>query len=215
MGRRAVAAVLIPVVVLLAACDAGTTHVIRSTPSSSSTTESVSPASTNPEPTSTSAVVSSAPLCTNGQVGVSDSGGGAGLGHEDQVILFTNHSPSPCTLTGYPGVAGLDANGEQVVQAVRALSGYLGGLWNDARTPPRVSLNPGQTASAIVEGTDNPTGTATSCPSYDHLLVTPPNLTDSVRVSVSGLGSPPTSGLPGCSIIEVHPVVPGNSGTVQ
>jgi hypothetical protein len=172
-------------------------------------------ASLTPVPTGTTAVTSSSPLCTNGQMVVSDSGGGAGLGHEDQVILFTNDSPAPCTLTGYPGVAGLNASGQQVVQAIRTPSGYLGGLWNNATTPPRVSLNPGQTASAIVEGTDNPIGTATSCPSYTHLLVTPPNLTNSVRVSVSGLGSPPTSGLPGCSVIEVHPVVPGSIGTVQ
>jgi hypothetical protein len=215
MGRRAAAAMLIPVVAVLAACDSSTTHVATPTTTSSSTTVRPPPASTTPVPTSTTAVASSAPLCTNGQVVVSDSGGGAGLGHEDQVLLFANHSTSTCTLTGYPGVAGLNATGQQVVQATRTLSGYLGGLWNGATTPPRVSLSPGQTASAIVEGTDNPIGTATSCPYYVNLLVTPPNLTNSVRVSVFGLGAPPTSGLPGCSTIEVHPVVPGSRGTVQ
>jgi Protein of unknown function (DUF4232) len=148
--------------------------------------------------------------CHNGQIAVSGAGGGSGLGHQDQVILFTNQSQSTCALSGYPGVAGLDAQGNQAVQAERTPNGYLGGL-QSGTTTPSVSLAPGQTASAIVEGTDNPVGSATSCPSYPTLLVTPPNLTVSVRVTVTGLGTNPP-GLPGCSQIEVHPVVPGSSG---
>ena len=169
MGKRAAAAVLLPVVAILAACGANATHVATPTTTSSSTTVLSSttvpppPASTTPVPTSTTAVASSAPLCTNGQVVVSDSGGGAGLGHEDQVILFTNDSPSTCTLTGYPGVAGLNANGQQVVQARRTPSGYLGGLWNDATTPPRVLLNPGQRASAIPQEPQPLALTTTTC----------------------------------------------------
>jgi hypothetical protein len=144
--------------------------------------------------------------CRDGQISVSDGGGGAGAGHEDQVILFTNTSQTACTLSGYPGVAGLDAQGNQVVQAERTPSGYLGGLESGTTTPPIVSLPPGQAASATVEGTDVPVGSATSCPSYPALLVTPPNLTLSVRV---------TPGLPGCSQIQIHPVVPGSSGSAD
>jgi hypothetical protein len=143
------------------------------------------------------------PPCQDGQILVSNAGGGAGLGHVDQVLLFTNDSQATCTLSGYPGVAGLDAQGSQIVQAERTPSGYFGGLQNSATTPPIVALAPGQSASAIVEGTDSPAGSATSCPTYPALLVTPPNLTVSVRV---------TPGLPGCSPIEIHPLVPGISG---
>jgi hypothetical protein len=153
--------------------------------------------------TTTTPERNAAPPCHDGQISVSDAGGGAGLGHQDQVILFTNRSQSTCSLSRYPGVAGLDSQGNQVVQAERTLSGYLGGLLNGATTPPTVTLAPGQAASATVEGTDNPIGSATSCPLYPALLVTPPNFTESVRVSV---------GLPGCSPLEVHPVVPGSSG---
>jgi Protein of unknown function (DUF4232) len=142
--------------------------------------------------------------CRDGQISVSTGTGGAGVGHEGQVILFANTSQSACTLSGYPGVAGLDAQGNQVVQAERTLRGYLGGLGSGSATPPIVSLSPGQTASATVEGTDVPVGSATSCPTYPALLVTPPNLTVSVRV---------TPGLPGCSPIQIHPVVPGTSGS--
>jgi len=147
-------------------------------------------------------------------VTITDSGGGAGLGHEDQVILFTNQSLLSCTMSGYPGVAGLNVQGVQAVQAVRTPGGYLGGLHSGATTLPKVSLAAGQVASATVEGTDNPVGTATSCPYYPYLLVTPPNLMVSVRVNVSGLGTV-TTGLPGCSPIEVHPVVPGSTGRVD
>ena len=125
--------------------------------------------------TTTQPAGSAAPPCRDDQISVSVAGGGAGLGHQDQVIAFTNQSPSTCSLSGYPGVAGLDAQGHQVVQAERTPNGYLGGLWNGATTPPTVTIAPGQTASATVEGTDNPVGAATSCPSYSALLVTPPN----------------------------------------
>ena len=138
---------------------------------------------------------------------MSQGGGGAGLGHRSQVLVFTNTGQSACTLTGYPGVAALDAQGAQVAQAVRTPSGYLGGLATGTTTPPTVVLAPGQAASAMVEGIDNPQNGATSCPSYPAFLVTPPNLTQSVTL---GLTSSPA--FPGCSPIQVHPVVPGTSG---
>jgi hypothetical protein len=89
--------------------------------------------------------------------------------------------------------------------------GYMGGLVAGA-TPSVVSLQPNQSTSALVEGTDNPVGQATSCPAYPYLLVTPPNLTKSVRVTVTGLGSAP-AGFPGCSPIYVHPLVAGTTGS--
>jgi hypothetical protein len=149
------------------------------------------------------------PACNDGDIAVSDSGGGAAAGHEDQILVFTNEGGSVCTLTGYPGVAGLNAAGQQAVQARRSLGGYMGGLSPDTTTLPVVSLVPGQTASAIVEGTDNSLGSQ-PCPHYPSLLVTPPNLRKQVRVDVSNLGS---QGFPDCSGIEVHPVVAGSGGS--
>jgi hypothetical protein len=147
-----------------------------------------------------------ASTCRNGQISVTGAFGGAALGHEGQILLFTNTSQSTCILGGYPGVAGLGAQGNQVVQAERSLNGYLGGLNNGATTPPIVVVTPGQSISALVEGTDVPVAPATSCPSYPAPLVTPPNLTVSVRVPL---------GLFECSPIQIHPVVPGSSGRVQ
>lgn len=157
-------------------------------------------------------VSGSASPCTNADVGVADSGGGAGLGHEDRVLVFTNASRAVCTLQGYPGVAGLNAAGEQVAQASRTPSGYMGGLLPGASGPAEVTLAPGQAASAVVEGTDTPQGSQ-PCPTYPSLLVTPPDLTRSVRVAVTGSGGSSSGGLAGCSALEIHPVVPGTSGS--
>jgi hypothetical protein len=149
--------------------------------------------------------------CTSSQLSVTDSGGGAALGHVNQILLFTNTSSTSCTLTGYPGVAGLDAGGTQRMQARRTVGGYMGGLSPGATTLPLISIAPDRSASAVVEGTDDPLG-AQPCPYYPFLLVTPPNLTKQVRVQVYGLGTRPP-GLPGCTAIDVHPVVAGTTGS--
>lgn len=133
-------------------------------------------------------------------------------GNVSAIIGFVNAGSSSCTLNGYPGVAALNAQGQQVAQAQRAPSGMLGGLPNGSTTPPVVTLGAGQTASASVEGSDVPSGTATSCTSYPSFLVTPPNETHSVTITASAGGSGSSQGFPGCAPITVNPVVPGTSG---
>lgn len=140
--------------------------------------------------------------------------GGAGVGHEGITLLFRNTGAVACELDGYPGVALLDASGRQVLQAVRTPSGYLGGLAAGTSVPPTLTVDPGQVVSALLEGTDVPAGTATSCPYYPAVLVTPPNQTVSTRlVLTTGSGTGPDRGLPGCSPPQVHPVVPGTTGS--
>lgn len=118
------------------------------------------------------------------------------------MLVFRNTSEHACTLYGYPGVAGLNKAGEQVAQAKRTTSGYLGGDY----TVQTVKVRPGKRASALVEATSVPSGDATSCPTYAALLVTPANTTKSVKVDVS---------LPGCGGLEVHPTVKGASGRMS
>ena len=143
--------------------------------------------------------------CTTAQLTVSAGRGGAATGHVGLALVFENTGTVACMLHGYPGVAGLDDAGTQVTQAARTPSGFVGGLSGSGAGPlPSVILTSGATASALVEGTDVPTGTATTCPSYAALLVTPPNAVQPVRVDAQ---------LPGCSGLEVHPVVPGITGS--
>jgi Protein of unknown function (DUF4232) len=139
------------------------------------------------------------PACANADLTVWVGGRGVGLGHVGLIIVFTNVSHHQCTVYGYPGVAGMDRTGRQVTQALRTLSGYLGGGYTKAA----VRLTPGGRASALVEGTDNPAGTATTCPVFPRLLVTAPNQTRSHVLAAS---------MPGCSLLQVHPVVAGAAG---
>jgi len=150
------------------------------------------------------AASATSPPCTNDQLTTALGKQGVGLGHVGQVIVFHNVGTSGCTLYGYPGVAGLDAAGTQIMQASRTPSGYLGGLWNAPNgLPPIVPLAPGQAASALVEGVDNQVGSM-PCVHLSGLLVTAPATTRSVDL-------PSASAV--CDGLVVHPVVPGTSGT--
>ncbi|MDQ6781918.1 MAG: DUF4232 domain-containing protein [Actinomycetota bacterium] len=126
----------------------------------------------------------------------------AGLSHIGLVFLLKNDGDVACQLNGYPGIEGVVSNGQQIT-AARSLSGFIGGVRNGGAGPV-VDLNPGQTGSALVEGTDAPVGTATSCPKFTAFLVTPPNTRQTSRIAVSNF--------PYCASISVHPVVPGTLG---
>lgn len=139
------------------------------------------------------------PACGNADVTVEVGASAAGLGHVGSVIVFINSSGQPCTLFGYPGVAGLDSAGREATRALPTLSGYLGGSYTEAT----VLLAPGGDASALVEGTAVPTGTATACPVYPRLAVTGPDQTTAHSLAAS---------MPGCSPLQVHPVVAGATG---
>lgn len=143
------------------------------------------------------------PECTLAHLRVSIHNGDAGSGHYGLVLVFKHDDSGTCVMRGYPGVAGLDANGNQVTQARRTLRGYLGGLQQPIDTIPTVRLAPGATASAYVEGTNVPPGNATSCTEYKGLLVTSPDETHSVRLDVTANG---------CDGLQIHPVVPGDTG---
>jgi hypothetical protein len=118
--------------------------------------------------------------------------------------LFENTSSSTCLLHAFPGVAGLDNAGNQIVQASREVNNAP--FTGSTSTLPTVTLAPNQTASAIVFGSDVPTGSATSCVTYAALLVTPPNALQSVKVNAQ---------LPGCAGLRVSPVYPGTDGGIS
>ena len=155
--------------------------------------------------TSLDFVGSAPPNCTTAQLHVSAPGGaGAAAGHSGFPLLFSNTSSRECRLSGYPGVALLDADGRQVIQAEREPSGFIGGLPGYSGGPlPAIGLASRETASALVEGDDVPLDGATPCGPVAAILVTPPNAVQSVRVDV---------GVPGCSDFQVHPVVLGSTG---
>ncbi|MFD0327653.1 DUF4232 domain-containing protein [Streptacidiphilus monticola] len=112
--------------------------------------------------------------CTGSQITVGHGGGEGAAGHLAVVLTFTNWTDHPCTLHGYPGVAGLDSADRQVVQARRTLRGMMGGAAPGATHAPTVLVPAHGVVSARVEASDVPQGGATACPTYAGLLVTPP-----------------------------------------
>ncbi len=192
-----------------ASTSAGTTPASSSTPTSATTTSAGSTtaratgtAGTGTATTSSGSTprIAQAPLCRSGSTAVSAGGGGVGLGHIGVVLLFRNTSAHACMLQGYPGAALVSPSGAEV-NAVRTLSGYLGGLSAGASAPPAVPVAAGATVSALLEGVDSSTGGG-SCPTYPRLLVTPPSQVSTVSIARA---------LSMCSP-QIHPVVAGMTG---
>jgi Protein of unknown function (DUF4232) len=149
--------------------------------------------------------------CQSGQLRIVAGKSGAAAGTIGQTILITNVSKSLCTITGYPRVTAVNADGKVVVTARPKLDGMVGGI-QSGTTIPVVTLDPGQVASAEVEGGDVPTGSATSCPTYPAFLVTLPGEADSTQITAGAAGSN-LPGFQGCEAITVNPVVPGTTGS--
>jgi len=181
-----------------------TTTTTRPTTTTTTTTTTQPPTTTTTLPPVTTTTAPAVTTCTSAQLQVHSLGPQAALGHIGLVIAFTNASATTCTLSGYPGVALLNSSGSQVAQAVRTPSGYLGGL-QSGQPIPVVTIAAGASASALVEGTDD-SASGGSCTIYPEILVTPPNLRQAV---------PLTSSLPGCTPVQVHPVVPGTTGSTS
>ncbi len=143
-----------------------------------------------------------AKTCTSSQLAVT-------LGERDQLmaqpavaVIFTNTSSAPCTLDGYPGVAGLDSNGHETAQAYRTPQVCLGGA--PTGVPTDVTLVSRAQASALIGGGANPINGESACPAdYAAVLVTPPGTSTSTKLPLD---------FPSCTGLAVTPVVPGASG---
>ena len=166
----------------------------------SSTTPSLPPANDTPSSTAVESTSpsSATPSCSGTALAVtapSEASGGAG--HEGIVVVFTNRSGATCVVQGYPGAAGVNAAGAQVVQAARTLTGYLGGCHCSA--PQAVPLAPGQQASSLLEGDS---GGGDECLVVTSVLVTPPDTRTSTVIAMRVYN---------CRL-QIHPVVPGTTG---
>ena len=140
--------------------------------------------------------------CSLSSVSASASPAAVGLGHVGVVLIFTDKGRSPpCTVRGYPQVT-LSAH-----RVTRTLLGYLGGL-EGTSVLPTVTLSPGQSASALLEGSDIER-TGHRCSRVTAVRVALPGSTSSTMVQLER-GNEMTV----CGGLEVHPVVAGGSGTV-
>ena len=75
---------------------------------------------------------------------------------------MTNDSGTPCHLTGWPVVTGLTAAG--TATPLRHAQSTMFGAWQYAAPPPVVTLQPGDSAYAVVAADDQPAGNNAHCP---------------------------------------------------
>ncbi len=124
-----------------------------------------------------------------------------GLGHVGVVLIFTDRHSPPCTVRGYPTVT-VSAH-----RVTRSLLGYRGGL-EGTSTLPTINLSPGQSASALLEGSDT-NRTGQRCSSVTGLRVVLPGFTSSTRVQLEH-----SNEVTLCGGLAIHPMVAGSSGTL-
>jgi len=125
------------------------------------------------------------------------SGDGAG-----KLMTWTNTGTVACVFTGYPTVQASAASGAQVT-VTQTLRGTLGGLAASQSAPPAITLQPGQSASAVLEWESAQYGSAKCV---------------NLRLVQIGLGDAGGHGFGFldsqriCNL-QVHPVVPGTTGS--
>ena len=184
MTRRLVPIAVLALALGLAACS--------STSSSSTTTTTSASTSTTAKPSTTTTTTAGPTQCSSTSLSISVGQSQGAAGHIVVPLILKNSSSTSCVTGGFPGVAGTNSAGTQVIQAARA-----------GASKGSLTLAPGTTASATLSAVDVPSGTETSCPTLAGLLVTPPNTTASVQVITS---------LPGCPGLSVTALVAGSSG---
>ncbi|HEY0166285.1 MAG TPA: DUF4232 domain-containing protein [Jatrophihabitans sp.] len=133
--------------------------------------------------------------CTGDQLTVtstpltSQSGDARGM-----LLTYVNDGKEPCTLTGYPGAAIVDAAGQPLADAARTPAGALGGYTSEGSAPRVVLYN--RPGSAVIEWVAAQHG-GSRCHSEATLLSTPPGTT-----ATRSYGAQPLV----CDL-QVHPVV--------
>jgi hypothetical protein len=145
-----------------------------------------------------------APECTASVLSIDAVTGPSGDGHQSELLHFSNIGSHACFVRGYPGVAQL--RGSQTLQnAVRTRSGYLGGL-PSGQSIPTVVLDPGHSASALVEALDAAPNGSNACAGAGAtgLLVTAPDQTSTTQLP---------SLLTACADFQVHPIIGASSGS--
>jgi hypothetical protein len=140
--------------------------------------------------------------CVTAHLKVSLTNTGALAGQAGGYLKFTNDSGAPCRMSGWPAVIGLTATGKAT--RLRRMHSSMFGAWQYTAPPPVVTLQPGDSAYAIVAAVDKPAGGNTRCPApYVRLRVSPPG--DSGNVTISAWLPGAVSYLPSCTSANGSP----------
>ncbi|HEY4025173.1 MAG TPA: DUF4232 domain-containing protein [Candidatus Dormibacteraeota bacterium] len=144
--------------------------------------------------------------CSASALAVGVGRAGVAAGNVYQPVSLTNTSGASCWLYGFPGLLMLDAGGRPMpTRVVRVDGPTFPGI---SPVPQRVVLAPGATAPFYLHFGDVPTGSESTCPQSETLLVTPPDDTRQLRVAER---IAPCQG----GTIDVSPVLaPGTHGDI-
>lgn len=127
---------------------------------------------------------------------------GAVGGQAGGYLQFTNDSRASCRLSGWPAVTGLTA--AAAATPLRHAQSTMFGAWRYVAPPLVVTVQPGDSAYAVVAADDEPAGSSTRCPApYVRLRVSPPGDSGSVTISAWLPGA--RSYLPSCPAANGSP----------
>ena len=153
-------------------------------------------------PSSPSAATAAVGACVTAQLKISLTNTGALAGQAGGYLKFTNDSGTPCRMSGWPAVTGLTATGQAT--RLRRMESSMFGAWHYTAPPPVVTLQPGDSAYAIVAADDKPAGDNAGCPApYARLQVSPPGGSRNVTISAWLPGA--ASYLPSCTSANGSP----------
>ena len=140
--------------------------------------------------------------CVTAQLKIGLTNTGALAGQAGGYLKFTNDSSTPCRMSGWPAVTGLTATGQAT--RLRHMQSSMFGAWHYSAPPLVVTLQPGDSAYAIVAADDKPAGGNARCPApYARLRVSPPGNSGHVTISAWLPGA--ASYLPSCTSANGSP----------
>jgi Protein of unknown function (DUF4232) len=198
---------LIPIAVLLAACETpgpqppvAVNHV-HATPTPAATPTPDPGAQATPAPSPTPAAPD---RCHTGGLLISFAGSQGAAGTIVDTFRVANTLSTPCSLYGFVGMLMLDGSGGPVTTRVVR----NGGIFSTQAGPSRFVLQPGTTASFQAAWSDVPHRSETVCPQAAQLEITPPDEFDHVIIPVSGWSLAPCGG----GEIDVTPIRAAGAG---
>jgi hypothetical protein len=182
---------------VMTACGSQNAPGAASSSNAASSSDAASSSNTATSPDSPSAAA-----CVTSELKISLTNTGALAGQAGGYLKFTNDGGTPCRMSGWPVVTGLTASGQAT--RLRHLPSSMFGAWRYTAPPPVVTLQPGDSAYAIVAADDKPAGGSSNCPApYVRLQVSPPG--DSGHVTISAWLPGAVSYLPACASADGSP----------
>jgi hypothetical protein len=196
--HNAAAGALVAAVCVLPVAACGSQHA-QGSPSARATSSGTAATATNGSAITAGKTEGGISACITSQLRIALTHTGALAGQAGGYLRFTNDSHVTCSLTGWPVVAGVTANGQATT--LRHARSTMYGAWQYSAPLPVLTLRPADSAYAVVAADDQPVGSQTRCPPPDvRLRVAAPG--NSGTVLISGWLPGADSYLPTCTSIN-------------